>query len=69
MTLALAISLNVLLMLALLGALSLVMSRAARLRPHLQTAAAPAFEPVRARTGARARRTTRSSSILAAARS
>jgi hypothetical protein len=46
MTLALATTLNAVLMLALLGALAFAMSRASRLTPHLPATLAPVIEPV-----------------------
>jgi hypothetical protein len=45
MTLALAITFNVVLMLALLGGLWAVMSRAARLEPHSSASVDPVPEP------------------------
>jgi hypothetical protein len=46
MTLALAIAFNAVLVLALFGALITVMSRAARLKPHVSAAASTSAEPV-----------------------
>ena len=69
MTLALAIAFNAVLMLALLGALSALMSRAARLKPHLSATAAPAFEPAGVARTAGARRPVRPNGALAVARS
>jgi hypothetical protein len=46
MTLALAIAFNAVLVVALLGALVTVMSRAARLRPHVPAIDATASQPV-----------------------
>jgi hypothetical protein len=46
MTLALAIAFNAVLALALLGTLVTVMSRAARLKPHVSATEAASFEPV-----------------------
>jgi hypothetical protein len=68
MTLALATSLNAVLMLALLGALAFVMSRAGRLKPHL-SAVVPAIEPVQVTRPTRARRARRPDAALAGARS
>ena len=45
MTLALAIALNAVLMLALIGALAFAMSRAGRLKPHTSAGTVPALEP------------------------
>jgi hypothetical protein len=68
MTLALAISLNAVLMLALLGALAFAMSRASRLKPHLSETVVPAIEPVQVRRPLRARRFRRAGAALADAR-
>jgi hypothetical protein len=67
MTLALATSLNAVLMLALLGALSVLMSRAVRLKPHMSATVAPVLEPVPARRTPRARRIQSTESALAVA--
>ncbi|HEV7586388.1 MAG TPA: hypothetical protein VGO14_11475 [Solirubrobacteraceae bacterium] len=55
MTLALAIAFNAVLVLALAGTLVAVMSRAARLKPHVSAAAETASEPVVLRQPARPR--------------
>jgi hypothetical protein len=68
MTLALAISLNAILMLALVGALAFAMSRASRLKPHLSATAIPAKEPVQVRRPLRARRVRHAGAALADAR-
>jgi hypothetical protein len=47
MDLALATTLNAVLMLALLGALAFAMSLAGRLKPHLSAAYVPALGPLR----------------------
>jgi hypothetical protein len=65
MTLALAISLNAVLMLALLGALAFAMSRASRLKPHLSAAVVPATQPAQVRRPLRARRVRRAGAALA----
>lgn len=49
MTLSLAIIINVLADLTLIGGLAYAMSRAARLSPHIAVTDAPAAEPIRAR--------------------
>jgi hypothetical protein len=67
MTLALAISLNAVLMLALLGALAFSMSRASRLKPHL-SATVPALEPVQVSRPLLVRRAPSSNAALAGAR-
>jgi hypothetical protein len=46
MTLALATTLNAVLMLTLLRALAFAMSRASRLKPHRSATLAPVIEPV-----------------------
>jgi hypothetical protein len=69
MNLTLAIAFNVVLMVALLGALLVAMSRAARLKPHLSAAAAPAFEPAPVGRTARAHRAGRPNGALAVVRS
>ena len=56
MTLALAITFNAVLMLALIGALAFAMSRASRLRPHLSPTLIPAIAPVQASRPLLARR-------------
>ena len=65
MTLALAIAFNAALVLALLVALAVVMSRAARLKPHVSAASRPSFEPVVLRRAARSRRALRPEAALA----
>jgi hypothetical protein len=67
MTLALAISLNAVLMLALVGALAFSMSRASRLRPHLSSTV-PALEPMQVSRPLLARRAPGSKAALAGAR-
>jgi hypothetical protein len=69
MTLALGIAFNAVLVVALLGALLVVMSRAARLKPHLSAAAAPVFEPAPVGRPARAHRGQRPNGALAVVRS
>jgi hypothetical protein len=69
MTLVLAIAFNAVLMLALLGGLWVVMSRAARLKPHLSAAVAPALEPAPVGRSARARHARRPDIALAVVRS
>jgi hypothetical protein len=68
MTLALAVIFNAALMLALVGGLVVVMSRAARLKPHLSAAVAPALEPAPVARSARARRAWRPDTALAIVR-
>jgi hypothetical protein len=69
MTLALALAFNAVLMLALLGGLLVVMSRPARLKPHLSAAVDPVFEPATVGRSARARRARRPDLALAVVRS
>jgi hypothetical protein len=69
MTLALAIALNAVLMIALLGALVFAMSRASRLKPHLSATVAPVAEPVPAGRPVRARGGRQPNAALAGARS
>jgi hypothetical protein len=69
MTLALAITFNAVLMLALLGGLWVVMSRPAQLKSHLSPAVAPVLEPAPVGRSARARRERRPTTALAVARS
>jgi hypothetical protein len=69
MTLALAIAFNAVLIVALLGALLAVTSRAARLKPHLSAAVAPVFEPAPVGRTARAHRGRRQNGALAVVRS
>jgi hypothetical protein len=67
MTLALAITFNAVLMLALLGGLVLVMSRAARLRPHVPAGVTPVLRPVALERVVRPRQATRPSTAFAGA--
>ncbi|HWX96579.1 MAG TPA: hypothetical protein VNZ01_06970 [Solirubrobacteraceae bacterium] len=69
MTLTLAIALNAFLMVALAAALTVLMSRAARLKPHLSAAVAPAFEPATADRNAKAHRGWRPNGAPAVVRS
>jgi hypothetical protein len=60
MTTSVAIALNAVAMLALIGVLSYVMTRASRLKPHLvlvEVPAAPRVQPVRSAAARRARPT------------
>jgi hypothetical protein len=68
MTLALAGTLNAVLMLALLGALAFAMSRANRLKPHLSTTVVPALAPVPTFRVVPARHAWRSTAALSGAR-
>jgi hypothetical protein len=68
MTIALATTLNAVLMLALLGALTFAMSRAGRLNPHLSAADVPALEPVQVSRPLLAGRARSSNATLAGAR-
>ena len=65
MTIALAIAFNAVLMVALVGTLVTVMSRAARLRPHVSATADVASQPVVLRQPARPRVTRRPEMALA----
>jgi hypothetical protein len=65
MTLSLAIIVNVLADLALIGGLAYVMSHATRLRPHLAATDAPLVEPIRATSARPLRPVPRTSSALA----
>jgi hypothetical protein len=69
MTLVLAIAFNALLMVALVGTLFVVMSRAARLKPHFSAAVVPAFAPAPAGRTAWAHRGRRPNGALAVVRS
>jgi hypothetical protein len=69
MTLALALAFNAVLVVALVGALLVVMSRAARLKPHLSPSAAPVFEPAPVGRTARASFGRRPKGALAVVRS
>jgi hypothetical protein len=68
MTLALAITFNAVLMLALLGALAFAMSHASRLKQHLSASVVPAIEPVAVSRPLLARRARSFNTALAAAR-
>jgi hypothetical protein len=65
MTIALAIAFNAVLAVALLGALVTVMSRAARLRPHVPAIHAAASQPVVLAYAARTRPARRLDPVLA----
>jgi hypothetical protein len=67
MTLPLAIAANAVAMFVLVGLLSYVMTRAARLRPHVATGATPAAPPLQRTAGASAPRS-RPAPALASAR-
>ena len=69
MILSVAIALNLVAMLALIGVLSFVMTRASRLRPHLASVEIPAAARVRPRHSAPVRRARPTSPVLASARS
>ena len=69
MTLALAITFNAVLMLALIGALAFVMSHARRLKPHLPAAVAPVFVPAPVAWPVRTHRARRPGGELAVVRS
>ena len=68
MTLALAITLNAVLMLTLLGALAFAMSRPGRLKPHLSAAYVPALGPLQVARPVLAPRARSSNATLAGAR-
>jgi hypothetical protein len=68
MTLTLAIAFNAALVLALLVALATVMSRAARLKPHVSAAHQPSFEPIVLSRDVRTRRARRPEVAFADAR-
>jgi hypothetical protein len=68
MTLALAITFNAVLMLALLGALAFAMSRARGLKPHLSATVVPVIEPVAVSRPLLARRARSYNTALAPAR-
>jgi hypothetical protein len=68
MTLALAIGLNAVLMLAILGALAFATSRASRLKPHLSAAVVPVIEPLAVPRPYLVRRAAAANAVLAGAR-
>jgi hypothetical protein len=69
MTLAFAIAVNVIAIVALAGTLVYAMSRAARLTPHAPATVVPTFRPIHFARSARARQESRPSGILSGARS
>jgi Tfp pilus assembly protein PilV len=69
MTLSVAIALNAVAMLALIGVLSYLMTRASRLKPHLAWVEVHAAGRVRSRRSAPVRRARPASPVLASVRS
>lgn len=65
MTFSLAIIINVLADLGLIGSLAYAMSHASRLSPHVAARGTPAAEPIRARPRRPVRRVHRTSQALA----